>query len=126
MRFKGQAPHPGLALAIAALTIQDTQTVRAAWIAMELIGWFVVVPLALASLVIGPVQSLITPWGLFQHYRGWVLMKLLLTVFATVLLLLHMPRVSYFATVAAETDNANFHGLRANSFTPGAACWCCS
>jgi len=45
-----------LALAVAALTIQDAQTVRAAWIAMELTGWFVIVPLALASLLIGIVQ----------------------------------------------------------------------
>ena len=50
-----------LALAVAALTSQDAQMVHAAWIAMELIGWFVIVPLALASLLIGIVQSLSTP-----------------------------------------------------------------
>jgi len=99
-----------LALAVAALTIQDAQTVRGAWIAMELTGWFVIVPLALASLLIGLVQSLSTPWGLFRHY--WVMMKFLLTVFATTVLLLHMPTVSYFAGVAAETDSANLSGLR--------------
>ena len=99
-----------LALAVAALTIQDAQTVRAAWIAMELTGWFVIVPLALASLLIGLVQSLGTPWGLFCHY--WVLVKFLLTVFATTILLLHMPTVSYFAGVAAETDSASLGGLR--------------
>jgi hypothetical protein len=98
-----------LALTVAALTIQDAQTVRAAWIAMELTGWFVIVPLALASLLIGLVQSLGTPWGLFRHY--WVLVKFLLTVFATIILLLHMPTVSYFAGVAAETDSANLDGL---------------
>jgi len=38
--------------------------------------------------------------------------KLLLTVFATIILLLHMPTVSYFAGVAAETDGANVFGLR--------------
>ena len=99
-----------LALAIAALTLQDAQTVRAAWIAMELTGWFVIVPLALASLLIGLVNALGTPWGLFRHY--WVLVKFLLTVFATIILLLHMPTVSYFAGVAAETDGANVFGLR--------------
>jgi hypothetical protein len=99
-----------LALAVAALTTQDTQTVRAAWIGMELTGWFVIVPFALASLLIGLVQSLSTPWGLFRHY--WVLVKLLLTVFATIILLLHMPTVSYFAGVATETDSANLGGLR--------------
>jgi len=98
-----------LALAVAALTNQDAQTVRAAWIALGLTGRFVIVPLSLASLLIGLIQSLSTPWGLFRHY--WVLVKFLLTVFATVILLLHMPTVSYFASVAVETDNANLDGL---------------
>jgi len=99
-----------LALAVAALTSADAQMVRAAWIAMELTGWFVIVPLALASLLIGVVNALGTPWGLFRHY--WVLVKFLLTVFATIILLLHMPTVSYFAGVAARTDSANVFGLR--------------
>ena len=42
----------------------------------------------------------------------WVLVKFLLTVFATIILLLHMPTVSYFAGVAAKTDSANVFGLR--------------
>jgi hypothetical protein len=99
-----------LALAIAALTSQDPQTVRAAWIAMELTGWFVIVPLALASVLIGVVNALGTPWGLFRHY--WVLTKFLLTILATIILLLHMPTVSYFAGVAAETDSVSLGGLR--------------
>jgi hypothetical protein len=99
-----------LALAVAALTSQDAQTVRAAWIAMELTGWFVIVPLALASLLVGVVNALGTPWGLFRHY--WVLVKFLLTVFATIILLLHMPTVSYFAGIAAETDSVSLAGLR--------------
>lgn len=57
-----------LALVIAAMVSQDAQTVRAAWIAMELIGWFIIVPLALASLLTGLVMSLGTKWGLFRHY----------------------------------------------------------
>jgi hypothetical protein len=97
-----------LALA-AALAIQDAQTVRAAWIAMELTGWYVIVPLAFASLLTGLVQALGTPWGLFRHY--WVLVKFLLTVFATIILLLHMPTVSFLAGVAAETDSASLGGL---------------
>ena len=99
-----------LALAVAAVTSQEAQTVRAAWVAMELTGWFVIVPLALASVLIGVVNALGTPWGLFRHY--WVLVKLLLTVFATVILLLHMPTVSYFAGVAAGRDTASLAGLR--------------
>lgn len=98
-----------LALAITALVSQDAQTVHVAWIAMELIGWFVIVPLALASLVIGIVNALGTAWGLFRHY--WVLVKFLLTVLATIILLVHMPIVSHFAGIAAETNSANLVGL---------------
>ena len=46
-----------------------------------------IVPLSLAALLTGLVQSLGTHWGLFRHY--WVLMKLLLTMGATALLLMH-------------------------------------
>ena len=113
-----------LALAVAALTSQDAQTVRAAWIAMELTGWFVIVPLALASLLTGLVNALGTTWGLFRHY--WVLLKLLLTIFATIVLLVHMQTVSYIAGVAADTTVPISAGCGANSSTPVSACWCCS
>jgi hypothetical protein len=99
-----------LSLVVAALASQDAQTVRAAWIAMNVIGWYVIVPLGLASLLTGLVQALGTPWGLFRHY--WVIVKLLLTVVATTVLLLHMPTVSHFAGVAAEAGDAGFGGLR--------------
>ena len=99
-----------LALVVAALTSREAQTVRAAWVAMELIGWFVLVPLSFAALLTGLIQSLGTTWGLVRHY--WVLFKLLLTVVATAVLLLHMPTVSYFAGLAAATDGAGLGGLR--------------
>jgi hypothetical protein len=91
-----------LALGVAAATGRDAQTVRAAWIAMELTGWFVIVPLAFAALLTGLVMSLGTPWGLFRHY--WVLITLVLTVFSTLILLLHMPDVSATADVARAAD----------------------
>jgi hypothetical protein len=90
-----------LALAIAGLTSQDEQIVRAAYLAMELISRFVIVPLAFASLLTGLIQSLGTPWGLFRHY--WVLAKLLLTVFATAVLLVKMKLIVYAASLAAES-----------------------
>src|SRR5258708_11390948 len=77
-----------LAVAIAGLTSGDTPMVRAAYLAMGLTGWFVIVPLSLASLLTGLGQALGTTWGLFRHY--WVLAKLLITVVATILLLVHM------------------------------------
>ena len=101
-----------LALAVAGLTSQDAQMAHAAYLAMELTTSFVIVPLGLASLLTGLIQSLGTPWGLFRHY--WVLVKLLLTLFATIVLLLHTQPISYMAGVAAETtlSNADLRPLR--------------
>jgi hypothetical protein len=99
-----------LALVVAAMISQDAQLLRAAWLAMELIGWYVIVSLALASLLTGFVMSLATPWGLFRHY--WVLISLVLTTLATVVLLQHMQTVSFFAGIAAETDSADVGRLR--------------
>jgi hypothetical protein len=106
-----------LALGVSAVTSQDAQAVRAAWIAMELTGWCVIVPLALAALLSGLIMSLITPWGLFRHY--WVLIALALTILATVILLLHMPTVSSLAEVAREADGATLRGLGGDLLHPG-------
>jgi hypothetical protein len=89
-----------LALAVAGLTSGDFQLVRAAYLAMELIAWFVIIPLVSASLLTGLVQSLGTQWGLFRHY--WVLVKFLLTILVAVVLLLQMELISYMAGAAAE------------------------
>ena len=97
-----------LALAVAVLTGRDVETVRAAFLAMELVGWFVLVPCSLAALVTGLVQSLGTEWGLFRHY--WVLTKFVLTVGGTVILLAHMRKVSEAA--AAALSGADFGALR--------------
>lgn len=106
-----------LALGVSAVAGQDAQTVRAAWIAMELTGWYVIVPLALAALLTGIVMSLGTPWGLFRHY--WVLFSLVLTILTTFVLLLHMPRVSALANVAREADSADLGRLGGDLFHPG-------
>ncbi len=94
-----------LALAVVGLTSRDAQRVRAAYLAMELTGWFVIVPLSFASLLTGLVQALVTPWGLFRHY--WVLAKLLINILSTGLLLLHMRPVSRMAAVVGETALSN-------------------
>jgi hypothetical protein len=77
-----------LALAIAGLTSSNEQMVRSAYVSMDLIGWRVIVPLCLASLLTGLVQALGTPWGLFRHY--WVLLKFAATAVLTILLMVHM------------------------------------
>lgn len=101
-----------LALAITGLTNQDVQLARAAYLTMELIGWFVLIPLCFASLSTGIVQALGTKWGLFKHY--WIVVKLFLTIAATIILLLHMQPISYLSGVAAEASfsNTQVRGLR--------------
>ena len=89
-----------IALDVAAATSQDAQTLRSAYLAMEWIAWYVIVPLALASLLTGLIMSVGTKWGLFRHY--WVLISLLLTVVATVVLLVETQTISYFADIAAD------------------------
>ena len=93
-----------LALAVAGLVSTDPATVRGAYLNLELLGWYVLVPFSVASLLTGLVSSLGTPWGLFRHY--WVLAKLVINVFATVVLLLYMQSLSYLAGVAAETSSS--------------------
>ena len=101
-----------LALAVAGLTSQDAQVVRAAYLMLEWVGRFVLVPLSFASLLTGLVSSLGSPWGLFRHY--WVLFKLLINVFATVILLMYMQTLRYLAGIAAEPtlSSADLLGLR--------------
>ncbi len=90
-----------LALSVVGLTSQDAQVVRGVYLAMEPTGWSVLVPLSLASLLTGLVQSLGTRWGLFRHW--WILMKLLINVVAGIVLLLYMQTLGYLADLAAET-----------------------
>ena len=106
-----------LGLNIAAITNQDAQTVRAAWIAMEVIGWYVIVPMAFAALLTGLVMSLGTHWGLFRHY--WVLFSLGLTLFCTVILLSHLRTVSAIASMAREADRADVGHLGGDLVHPG-------
>ena len=75
-----------LALAVAALG-SDEALSRSAFIGMDLVGRWVLVPLSFGALASGIVQSIGTKWGLVRHY--WVLVKLLLTIAATAILLLH-------------------------------------
>ena len=89
-----------LALAVTGLTSQDAQMVRAAYLAMGVTAWFVIVPLSLASLLTGLVQSLGTKWGLFRHY--WVLVKFLIAIGAIVVLLIHTQPLSVMAGAAAR------------------------
>jgi hypothetical protein len=89
-----------LALAVAGLRGGDEMLVRSTYLAMQVTARQVIVPLALASLTIGVVQSVGTRWGLLRHY--WVVAKLLVTVLATAILLLQLGPIDRLAAVAAE------------------------
>ena len=89
-----------LALAVIGFTSDDPVKVRGAYLLMAPAAWFVLVPLAHASLLSGIVLSLGTTWGLFRYY--WVVLKLGITVFATVILLIYMGTFRQMAGVAAD------------------------
>ncbi|MDQ0944002.1 hypothetical protein [Streptomyces sp. V1I1] len=110
-----------LALAVAGLTSSAPQTVRGAYLAMDVVGWYVIVPLSVASLLTGVVQSLGTVWGLLRHY--WVIAKLLITVVATLLLLVHMQPVGHLAAAAARAALAGgeLQGMRIQLIADAAA-----
>ncbi|GAA3246281.1 hypothetical protein [Streptomyces labedae] len=110
-----------LALAVIGVSGQEPQRVRGAYFGMAAVGWYVIVPLAFASLLTGLVQSLGTTWGLFRHY--WVLAKLVLTALATFLLLLHMQVADRVSATAARRDLAasDLNGLRIQLIADAAA-----
>src|SRR3989442_15618963 len=89
-----------LALSVIGLTSRDAQIVRGVYLVMEPAAWYVLVPFAFASLLTGLVQALGTSWGLFRHY--WVLFKLLIAVFVTIILLIYMETFNVMARVAAD------------------------
>jgi hypothetical protein len=99
-----------IALDITATSARDPQMLRAAYLAMEPIALYVIVPLALATLLTGLVMALGTRWGLFRHW--WVLISFVLTILATVVLLTQLGTIRHFAGVAAD-PSASGHQLSA-------------
>jgi hypothetical protein len=87
-----------LVLAVIGLASHDSTLVRAIYLTLQTIGWYVLIPLSLASLLTGLVQALGTHWGLLRHY--WVLVKLLMNLFATGVLLLYMQTLGGLADAA--------------------------
>jgi len=101
-----------LALAIAGLTSESSQIIVSSYISMDMISWFVIIPACLGTLLTGIIQSLGTQWGLFRYY--WVVVKVVLTIVATVVLLLHMQPISYMADMASgmTLSDSDLRGLR--------------
>ena len=74
------------------------------YVALKIITWSVIVPLAISSLGIGIISSLTTPWGLFKHY--WVCGKLVLTLIALVVLMLQTGAIDALAADRAAPEDA--------------------
>ncbi len=78
-----------LVLSIAGLISRDDEVVRA-YLSMNLISRFVIIPMSLAALATGLLQALGTPWGLFRYY--WIVVKFGLAIFASFALIVHQDR----------------------------------
>ncbi len=95
-----------LVLSMAGLISRDPEVVRGAYLSMNLISKFVIIPLSFGAVATGLLQALGTPWGLFRYY--WILVKFGLAIFATFALLVHQFAVMAVAAkrvsgAAAET-----------------------
>ena len=89
-----------LVLAVQSLKIQDAQIVRGFYLSLWITGWYLIVPLCLASLGTGLIQSLGTQWGLFKYY--WVSTKFILTVISTLILFAFTRTLGDIGVLAAN------------------------
>ena len=89
-----------LSLAVAGLAVAGEMVAASVYPAMQVMTWYVIVPLAAASLIIGLIQSLGTPWGLIRYY--WVIVKVVLTLVALGVLMMQTGTVDMLARAALE------------------------
>lgn len=99
-----------LALAITGAIVGNEQVIRAVYVSCGLMTWDVIVPLAWASLLVGIVQSLGTPWGLFRYY--WVIVKLVLTVISVAVLMIQTQNIGMGAQMALAGQMDGLAGPR--------------
>lgn len=67
---------------------------------LDLTTQYLIMPLALLTLALGTLQSLLTPWGLVRHY--WVLIKLILTLLVVLVLWLQTGNIRMLASLPTE------------------------
>ncbi len=103
-----------LVLSIAGLASRDAEVVRGAYLSMNLISRFVIIPMCVAALATGLLQALGTPWGLFRYY--WIVIKFSLAIFATIALLIHQFAV--MAVAAKRVSGAAAETLFSAEFGP--------
>ncbi|HET6398403.1 MAG TPA: hypothetical protein VFH47_02485 [Candidatus Thermoplasmatota archaeon] len=89
-----------LSLAAAAVSTHDPVRLHALYLSLDLGTRWAALPLCVAALLTGLLQSWITPWGVLRHW--WVVAKLTITVLAGVLLLAHLPVLAALASASPE------------------------
>jgi hypothetical protein len=87
-----------LCLSLTGLLTLDPKLAQACYLAMDVIGWRVVVPLSGLVVLAGLTQAAGTAWGLARHW--WVFLKLLMTILAAGALLMHMRPTTVLAAAA--------------------------
>lgn len=105
-----------LALDLTVATSADAGTLRACYVAMDLVVARAIVPLAAATLATGIAIALGTRWGLFRHY--WVIVSLVLTVLAFAVLLVEARTVASLAALAADAARSDAEILALPSTLP--------
>jgi hypothetical protein len=103
-----------LVLSIAGLTSRDAEVVRGAYLSMDLMSRFIIIPMCFAALASGLLQALGTPWGLFRYY--WIMLKFGLAIFATFALLVH--QFGAMAQAAKRVSGATAETLFSADFGP--------
>jgi hypothetical protein len=98
-------------LAIIGATTTIPVLIASTYLAMHVLTWWVIVPLGVATLLFGILQSLGTPWGLFRYY--WIVFKLALTVLALLVLLLQTPTIGALSEAAMAGNLPTLNGGRA-------------
>lgn len=89
-------------LSLLGLISANEATVRSTYVAMDPIARLIIVPLAISALLVGIIQSLTTPWGLFRHY--WVIFKLAITILVILVLLMQLGPIAALARYATENS----------------------
>ncbi|CDZ25177.1 Putative integral membrane protein [Neorhizobium galegae bv. officinalis] len=107
-----------LVLAITGIATSDAVVTMAVYPSMEIITWIVIIPLLLAALAIGIIQSLATQWGLIRHW--WVVAKLMVTTFAGGVLLLQLEGISRLAD-APDLENPELFHVRLSTVVHASA-----
>jgi uncharacterized membrane protein len=97
----------GAVVAYLCIVVVSSSTLRekagaGAYLLIDTLLRFVIIPMNFGALITGIVQSLGTNWGLFRYY--WVVTKLGLTVVGTLILLKHSQTVSKAALLASSPE----------------------